>query len=240
MRRLGPGTEAVAEAVESYFPRTGILRWDSDSARTVADHVQILDRFENGPARVLVGTQMVAKGLDIPAVTLVGVISADTGLAIPDFRAGERAFQALAQVAGRAGRGWRGGRVLVQTFQPDHYAILAAAEQDYEAFYDQEIELRARFANPPFTRMIRLLHSGPASSEAQDEARRAVRRFKQEQDVSGDTTVEVLGPTPAFPLRVRGLYRWQIVLKGRRPESLLDRAPVGRGWTIDVDPASLT
>ncbi|MEX2378127.1 MAG: primosomal protein N' [Dehalococcoidia bacterium] len=239
VRRMSPGTQAVADAVLDYFPRVNVIRWDSDAARTAKDHIDIMERFESGESTVLVGTQMVAKGLDIPAVTLVGVVSADTGLAVPDFRAGERAFQVLAQVAGRAGRGRQGGQVLMQTFQPEHYVIRAAALQDYEAFYRTEIELRSRYASPPFTRLIRLMYTDPDPVEAQGTAVEAAKAFRHEQSVSGETSVEVIGPTPAFPLRVRGMYRWHIVLKGPRPEALLDMAPVGRGWITDVDPVSL-
>jgi len=182
---------------------------------------------------------MVAKGLDIPTVTLVGVISADTGLAIPDYRAGERAFQVLTQVAGRAGRGPRGGRVIVQTFQPEHYAVASAADQDYEAFYEAELALRARFANPPFARLIRLVHSSPDRQDGREEAGRLAERLREEREASGETDVEVIGPTPCFPFRVRDLMRWHVVLKGQMLARLLDRVPVPPGWVVDVDPVSL-
>ena len=239
MRRLSPGTQALMDAVNSYFPRTGAIRWDSDSARTARDHSRIVEEFEKGEARVLVGTQMVAKGLDIPSVTLVGVISADTGLAIPDYRAGERAFQILAQVAGRAGRGPRGGNVVIQTFQPDHYAIKAAAAQDYETFYDTEIRMRQSLANPPFTNMIRLTCSSHDREFAHAAAITEADLLKRERANRGLTDTVVTGPTPAYPLRVRDTYRWHVILKGPRPERLLDAAPVGDGWVVDVDPVSL-
>ncbi len=239
MRRLSPGTQAVVSAVEGYFPRAGVIRWDSDSARTARDHARIADEFTKGEARVLVGTQMVAKGLDIPSVTLAGVVSADTGLAIPDFRAGERTFQLLAQVTGRSGRGGRGGRAIIQTFQPGHYAIKAAAAQDYEAFYRAEIQTRRMLANPPFTRMIRLMHSSADLDEAHAASLETANRLRRERSNTGLTDSLIAGPTPAFPLRVRDMYRWQIVVKGPRPERLLDVCPVGEGWTVDVDPVSL-
>ena len=239
MRRLSPGTQALMDAVDAYFPRTGAIRWDSDSARTAKDHARIVDEFENGEARVLVGTQMVAKGLDIPSVTLVGVVSADTGLAIPDYRAGERAFQVLAQVAGRAGRGPQGGKVIIQTFQPEHYAIRAAAAQDYGQFYDAEIRMRQRFANPPFTRMIRLTCLSYDREFAHASALTKVDYLKTERANRGLTDNVVTGPTPAFPLRVRDLYRWHVTIKGPRPERLLDASPVGEGWVVDVDPVSM-
>ena len=239
MRRLSPGTQALMDAVAAYFPRTGAIRWDSDSARTARDHTRIVEEFESGEARVLVGTQMVAKGLDIPSVTLVGVVSADTGLAIPDYRAGERAFQVLAQVAGRSGRGPKGGRVIIQTFQPGHYAIRAAAAQDYEMFYDAEIQMRRRFANPPFTRLIRLTCLSYEREYAHAAAMTKVDMLKNERANRGLTDTAVTGPTPAYPLRLRDMYRWHVTLKGPRPERLLDASPVGEGWVVDVDPVSL-
>ena len=239
IRRLSPGTQALMDAVAAYFPRTGAIRWDSDSARTARDHARIVEEFEKGEARVLVGTQMVAKGLDVPSVTLVGVVSADTGLAIPDYRAGERAFQILAQVAGRAGRGPRGGNVVIQTFQPDHYAIRAAAAQDYRMFYDTEIRMRQNLANPPFTKLIRLTCSSHDREFAHAAAMTKVDFLKIERTNRGLTDTVVTGPTPAYPLRVRDMYRWHVVLKGPRPERLLDASPVGEGWVVDVDPVSL-
>ncbi len=239
MRRLSPGTQALMDAVAAYFPRTGAIRWDSDSARTARDHTRIVEEFENGEARVLVGTQMVAKGLDIPSVTLVGVVSADTGLAIPDYRAGERAFQLLAQVAGRSGRGPQGGKVVIQTFQPRHYAIRAAAAQDYEMFYDAEIRMRRRFANPPFTRIIRLTCLSYEREFAHAAAMTKADTLRTERENLGLTDNVVTGPTPAYPLRVRDVYRWHVTIKGPRPERLLDASPVGEGWVVDVDPVSL-
>ncbi|MCH7594033.1 MAG: primosomal protein N' [Chloroflexi bacterium] len=240
MRPMGSGTQSVVAEVERRFPGAGVLRWDRDVARTARAHSEVLDRFMNGDARVLVGTQMVAKGLDIPEVTLVGVISADTGLAIPDFRAGERAFQVLTQVAGRVGRGPDGGSAIIQTFQPEHYAIQAAAAQDFEAFYEVEIALRAEHADPPFTRLIRLGHSHYDAPAALEEAKRLASMLNEERLASGETGTEVLGPSPSYPFRMRGVTRWHIILKGAHPERLLDRVPLGRDWTVDVDPASVS
>ncbi len=237
--RLGAGTQAVADAVQSYFPGAGVVRWDSDSARTAKEHEAVLERFESKGGQVLVGTQVVAKGLDMPAVTLVGIVAADIGLAVPDFRAAERTFQLVSQAAGRTGRGSRRGRVIIQTFQPEHYAIKAAAAEDYESFYRTEIEIRARHAYPPLSRLVRLLFSDPDLTEATRVAGELGARLRRERAVSGDTSNDVLGPTPAYPLRVRGRYRWQVVLRGPAPEALLDRVPPGRGWVVDVDPVSL-
>ena len=240
MRPMGSGTQAVVTEVERRFPNVGVLRWDRDVARTARAHGEVLDKFLKGESRVLVGTQMVAKGLDIPEVTLVGVISADTGLSIPDFRAGERAFQVLTQVAGRVGRGPGGGSAIIQTFQPEHYAVQAAAVQDFEAFYQVEIGLRAEHADPPFTRLIRLGHSHYDPSAALEEAKRMAAALSDERIASGDTGTEVIGPSPSYPFRMRGVTRWHIVLKGAQPESLLNRVQLGRDWTVDVDPASVS
>ncbi|NQW19919.1 MAG: primosomal protein N' [Chloroflexi bacterium] len=237
MHRSAPGTQMATEMVRQYFPGIEVVRWDSDNAKTAADHQRIMDEFVNSEAGVLVGTQMVAKGLDIPSVTLVGVISADTGLAVPDFRASERAFQVLAQVIGRSGRGAWDGRAIIQTFNPDHYAILAAADQDYELFYDTEIRLRASQANPPFTSMIKLTHSAGNVEVAQAQAERMAITLKAARESHGETGTEVLGPTPGYPLKMRNMYRWQILLKGAYPERLLELVPPGLLWAIDVDPA---
>jgi primosomal protein N' (replication factor Y) len=240
MRPMGSGTQAVVAEVERRFPGVGVLRWDRDVARTARAHGEVLDKFLKGESRVLVGTQMVAKGLDIPEVTLVGVISADTGLSIPDFRAGERAFQVLTQVAGRVGRGPDGGSAIIQTFQPEHYAVQAAAVQDFEAFYEVEIGLRAEHADPPFTRLIRLGHSHYDPSAALEEAKRMAAALNDERIASGDTGTEVIGPSPSYPFRMRGMTRWHIILKGAHPEGLLDRVQLGRDWIVDVDPASVS
>ena len=239
MHRSSPGTETAVRTVGEYFPDVEVIRWDSDTARTATDHQRIMDEFVGGSAKVLVGTQMVAKGLDIPTVTLVGVISADTGLAVPDFRAGERAFQVLAQVVGRTGRGAWGGHAVIQTFKPDHYAIQAAADHDYEMFYDTEIQLRASQANPPFTNMIKLMHAAGNPEVARNEAARLADELNGARETHGESSIEVIGPTPAYPLKVRNLYRWQILLKGPDPARLIEIVPTGPLWAVDVDPVTL-
>ncbi|MCH8223567.1 MAG: primosomal protein N' [Chloroflexi bacterium] len=242
-RRLlpsGSGTQGVVDEVERLFPSAGVLRWDRDVARTARAHSAILEEFLHGGARVLVGTQMLAKGLDIPSVTLVGVVSADTGLSIPDFRAGERAFQILTQVAGRAGRGSAPGRAIIQTYQPEHYAVRAAAAQDFEAFYRTEIELRRRHANPPFTRIIKLAFGDPDAQAARDSAFELADALRHENEALGLDSAEVLGPSPSFPTRVRGVTRWHIAIKGSEPARLLEGMSIPPGWTVDVDPISVT
>ena len=240
LRYYGLGTQSIVEAFEERFPGTAVLRWDRDTTRHPRAYEELLERFRSGRERVLVGTQMIAKGLHFPAVTLVGVVSADVGLAVPDYRAGERVFQLLCQVAGRAGRGTAAGRVIVQTYQPDNYAIRAAASQDYEGFYREEIEYRREQAGPPFGRLIRLLYTHTNRASCERAARRLGASLRGRQEESGMSDIDVLGPTPAYPSRLRGQYRWHVVLRGSDPRSLLDEVTVPQGWTIDVDPVSLT
>ena len=154
--RRAAGTEGVEETVRGFFPNTPILRWDSDTARNASEHTKLLEEFQSDGNHILVGTQMVAKGLDIPSVSLVGVVAADIGLAVPSFRSAERTFQILSQVTGRAGRADTPGLAIIQTFQPEHFAVAAAAAQDYESFYRQEIETRRRFLLPPLASYVRL------------------------------------------------------------------------------------
>jgi primosomal protein N' (replication factor Y) len=155
IKYFGAGTERIEEYIKQIEPRARLLRWDADTTGGKGSHDAILRQFAEHKADVLVGTQMIAKGLDLPLVTLVGVVAADVGLFLPDFRSGERTFQLLTQVAGRAGRSERGGRVVIQTYRPDHYAIRAAAQHDYKGFYQREIRFRQEHGYPP----VRLLHA---------------------------------------------------------------------------------
>jgi len=180
---------------------------------------------------------MVAKGLDLPLVTLVGVISADTGLNLPQYTAPERTFQLLTQVAGRAGRGLLGGRVILQTYQPEHYAIRAASKHDYGAFYTQEIRLRKELGYPPFRRLARLVFRHTSEASARAEAERVASGLRQ-RITSIEANADVIGPSPCFFRRQRGEYRWQIVLRGSDPSALIP-GELPKGWFVDVDPVSL-
>ena len=227
----GIGTESVASELEREFPDARVLRWDRDAVRYAREYEALLSRFRRGDADVIVGTQMVAKGLHLPGVTLVGVVLADVGLSIPDYRSGERTFQLLCQVAGRAGREGERGSVVFQTYQPENYAIRAAAAQDFDSFYDAEMRYRREGGNPPYSRIIRLLtgHTNLASAESRAlELAETLRTARAESDLAG---VEVLGPTPPYPSRLRGRYRWHIVLRGRNPRALLDMVEVPREWS---------
>jgi primosomal protein N' (replication factor Y) (superfamily II helicase) len=186
----------------------------------------------------LVGTQMLAKGLDLPFVTLVGAVLADVGLNLPDYRASERTFQVLTQVAGRAGRSPLGGRVTLQTFQPDHYVIQAAAQQDYERFYAQEIAHRRRLRYPPFYRLVRLEYRHPRAEKAEEAAHEMAAIVRSWLAAGDRRATEMIGPVPCFFSRLHGDYRWQIVLRGPDPASLLVQKPLG-DWRLEVDPPNL-
>jgi primosomal protein N' (replication factor Y) (superfamily II helicase) len=240
----GIGTERLEREVRTAFPDHVTRRMDSDTMRTPGSHEQVLSAFRAGEVRILLGTQMIAKGLDFPDVTLVGVVNADTGLHMPDFRAAERTFQLVTQVAGRTGRGARIGRVLVQTYSPDHPAILCALRHDYEGFVSGELPERQRLGVPPFGRMVRLIARGA------DEP--AVRRFFEELACrlreSAPATVQLLGPAPAPILKIRNLYRYHLRLlcpTSRPLQGLLrdipPQVPIPHGveLAIDIDPMSM-
>jgi primosomal protein N' (replication factor Y) len=238
IKYFGLGTEELQEQVQQRWPNARTVRWDSDTTAGRDSHEQLLSSFVNQEADLLIGTQMIAKGLDLPLVTLVGVISADVSLGLPDFSTGERTFQLLAQVAGRAGRGLLGGRVIVQTYQPEHYAIQAAAEHDYVSFYLDEVRFRTQHSYPPFRRLARLLLSDPIDQRAErkaEELAKALRTHVREKEL---TATEVVGPAPAFFSRIDGRYRWHILVRSPNPVRLLEDFHVPRPWIVDVDPVS--
>jgi len=181
---------------------------------------------------------MVAKGLDLPLVTLVGVVLADIGLNLPDYRSPERSFQVLSQVAGRAGRGLLGGHVVLQTYEPEHYAIQAAAEHDYQAFYEAELEMRRQLDYPPYRRLARLVYRHTSDDAAQSAAKRMAGSIEARIRELGVRRAELIGPVPAYFRRVRGEYRWMVVIRAADPTQLLPE-DLPRGWTADVDPVSL-
>ena len=240
LRYMGVGTQRVVEELERALPGVGVVRWDSDTAGRGGEHEALLKSFAAGEAQVLVGTQMVAKGLHVPNVSLVGVVLADVGLHRPDFRAGERTFQLLCQVAGRAGRGTKPGLVVIQTYNPESYAIRAAGRQDYSSMYKREIAYRRELGYPPFSRLIRLMHQNTKEDACEKEAKRMAEVLRSAAYGRGLAGVDVLGPTPTQPRRIRGLYRWQLVLRGTGGDlhSLLGEVGMPRGWTVDVDPVT--
>jgi len=236
---FGIGTQKVEQVTRDLFPQARVLRWDRDVTGRKGAHEEILSKFVNRQADVLVGTQMIAKGLDLPLVTLVGVVTADTALHLPDFRASERTFQLLTQVAGRAGRSILGGKVIIQTYAPQHYCIQAASRHDYEGFYQQELEFRRQQGYPPFNRLVRLLFMHTSARKCQQKAEELSHLLHDRIARLGLPDVHLIGPAPCFMSRVRGRYRWQIVLRGPDPKRLLADFTLGLGWQVDVDPVSL-
>lgn len=243
IRHFGTGTQKVEEELRKFFPEIRVARMDADTTSRKGAHKKILTSFENRNEDVLIGTQMVAKGLDFPNVTLVGVITADTAINLPDFRAGERTFQLLTQVAGRAGRGPAGGHVVVQTYTPEHYAVMAAKNHDYEAFYAEESGTRQELAYPPYSVLIRLLLTGTDEAKVIDAASYLAALLEPE--------VDILGPSPCPLEKIRGQYRWQVVARGtdqgelknnvsRVAEQFRASPLVGSvRVSVDVDPQSL-
>jgi primosomal protein N' (replication factor Y) len=240
IRYLGGGTQRVEDEVRSVFPSLRVGRLDRDVAERKGAVERVLDAFAEGRLDVLVGTSLVAKGLDVPEVTLVGVVSADIALNLPDERAAERTYQLLTQAVGRAGRGERPGRAVIQTYLPDHPAIRAVASGDASAFYDAELDVRRRFGSPPFGRLVKLTVGLPDRLAAEKEAAAMAERLRDAALAAsiGGNRVDVLGPAPAYIARRGGRWRWNVVLRGDRPLDLLSPPP-GSPWSIDVDPDSL-
>ncbi|MBC8331088.1 MAG: primosomal protein N' [Anaerolineae bacterium] len=234
IRQYGTGTEKVESEVQALFPGARTLRWDWSTTRKKGSHDAILSQFAAHEADVLVGTQMLAKGLDLPLVTLVGAVLADVGLNLPDYRATERVFQVLTQVAGRAGRSPLGGQMILQTFEPEHYVILAASQHSYREFYRQEIAYRRELGYPPFARLVRLEFRGQDAAQVEESAQSAARQLAAQDDQRN----EIIGPVPCFFSRVSGIYRWQIVLRGPNPTVGLDEYLL-KSCRVEVDPISL-
>jgi primosomal protein N' (replication factor Y) len=241
IRHFGVGTERVQQTVERLFPQARVLRWDRDTAHSRSAHEELLRAFADRRADILVGTQMIAKGLDLPGVTLVGVISADVALFLPDFRASERAFALLTQVAGRAGRGNLPGSVLIQTFNPDHFCIQSASRHDYAGFFAAEISARERYGYPPFRRFVKCTYEHADRYSAQIEATLLANRLQQVIDELQMADTDIVGPAPAFMERLRGRYRWQLIVRSPHPSRLLGaltRDDLAAGWAVDMDPAT--
>ncbi|MCE9638425.1 MAG: primosomal protein N' [Planctomycetes bacterium] len=246
LARLGSGTERLEDAVRAVFPGVRMARMDSDSMHDRESYESVLGAFGRGELDLLLGTQMIAKGLHFPGITVVGVISADQGLAVPDFRAAERTFQLVAQVAGRAGRAEDPGRVVVQTIQPKHTALLRAAAHDFEGFAARELEERRKFHWPPFTRLVRAL----VTARTDDAARsRAAEIATAARAMLPDGAGDVLGPSQCPIHRIRDRFRWHAVV--RAADVAVQHAVVlrlarfspragGTELTVDVDPADLT
>jgi primosomal protein N' (replication factor Y) len=244
LEHTGFGTEKIEQQVRERFPRARVGRVDRDSVRRKGALTSFLSRFAAGEIDVLVGTQMIAKGHDFPRVTLVGVISADVGLGLADFRAAERTFQLLTQVAGRAGRGEQAGQAIVQTLYPGHYSIQLACRQDYPAFFDKELTYRRGMRYPPMVALVNAVIRGRTFDEAMRTASDVVRRL---EPAAGRGLFLILGPAPAPLGRLRGEHRVQFFLKGTRraemrnalKDVLAAMPEIRRRVTIDVDPLSV-
>ena len=252
INRLGLGTEKLEAEIQPLFPGARVARMDRDTTRRKGAVLKILKALRQRKIDILVGTQMVAKGHDYPGITLVGIICADLSLSLPDFRAGERTFQLLAQVAGRAGRGDVPGQVILQTYNPDHFSIIAARHQDFSAFYRQEIQFRKALGYPPFRRMIQVRIHGIDKARTAEFARRLGERCAQ---LKGRTRewqgIDILGPIEAPLSRIANQYRWQLLLKGAQvhmlhqfarqllfsPDDTARSSEVG--VSVDVDPVFL-
>jgi primosomal protein N' (replication factor Y) len=249
VRYQGLGTEKLQAEIEEKFPNYVVRRMDSDTMRRPGSHARVLRAFRDGQIHILLGTQMIAKGLDFPNVTLVGVVNADVGLHLPDFRAGERTFQLLSQVAGRAGRGPRGGRVLVQTFNPEQPCIALTAGHDYRRFADQELAQRRAHNYPPYQRLARVIIRGHDQQEAADFSERVAAAFQEAKSrLAAGEEVRLLGPAEAPVFRLKGYFRFHFQLQSPSPATLHQvlrlvlptlRAPTGVELTVDVDPFNM-
>ncbi|TMD21770.1 MAG: primosomal protein N' [Chloroflexi bacterium] len=236
IRGLGMGTQRLESMVQKLWPRARVLRLDSDVARGPDAYFEIWETFRERRADILVGTQLVTRGLDLPAVTCVGVVDADLPLHFPDYRSAENTFSLVVQVAGRAGRDGRPARVVVQTSNPEHYSLRCAATGDYEGFYAAELPSRKAFHFPPFANLAVLTRTDADDARAAADAREAADSIASGLLKDGIDGIRVMGPSPAFIHRLRGEYRWQVTLKGDGLERARHLAPRGRGWSFDVDP----
>ncbi len=252
IRHFGIGTQKVEEEVFRWFPGARVARMDMDTTSRKGSHEKILDDFREGKVDILVGTQMIAKGLDFPGVTLVGIITADTALNLPDFRAAERTFQLITQVAGRAGRGTAPGEVILQTYNPEHYSIVNARAHNYTAFYREEMKTREALGYPPYTSLVRIVVHGLEENSVIRGAELLAANLRQAlSGYSLGVNQPLLGPAPAPVSKLRSRYRWQICVRGR--PGALTRRIVGEtvrkaesdsffadlGISIDVDPVNL-
>ncbi len=244
IRKFGIGTERVEEETRAAFPEARVLRMDRDTTSHKGAHGSILSQFRHGEADILVGTQMIAKGLDFPNVTLVGVISADTSLHFPDFSASERTFQLISQVSGRSGRGTEPGEVIVQTFDPENYAIQCAVNHDYEGFYRHELESRREVNYPPFASLINITARDADTRVAEG---RVQELCKAIDAIGRRGKLEAIGPAPAVLAKLKGEYRWRLLLRSRDREFMLDTLRTAleqtrdlrRHLAIDIDPTSM-
>ena len=239
----GTGTQKVEGELRRRLPEAKIARMDSDTMSKRGAHEKVLSAFKKHELDIIVGTQMIAKGLDFPKVTMVGVVSADANLNLPDFRSGERTFNLITQVAGRAGRGDLGGEVIVQTFTPEHYAIRLAAKHDYDGFYSKEIQTRRALLFPPFTSLVKITLRARIEDNVIRVSERLAENLKKK--IPG---INMTGPVPSPMAKLRGYYRWNILIKAESRESIVEslrkalkgfRKGSGVFMAVDVDPMTM-
>ena len=244
----GTGTQRLEEQVRAAFPDAAVARMDTDTMRSRGAHERTLDAFRDRRIDILVGTQMIAKGLDFPNVMLVGVVNADAALHLADFRAAERTCQLVTQVSGRSGRGPLGGRVVVQTSTPDHPAIRAAAAHDYEAFVRSELPVREALLYPPYGSVVRIVVRSLDGRAAEDWAAHVADRIRREGQAGGSADIRVLGPAPCPIERLRDRFRWHVQVHGPDGTALRNlvrratadlKTPDGVAWIVDVDPVDM-
>jgi primosomal protein N' (replication factor Y) (superfamily II helicase) len=236
IKSFGIGTERIEQEVGTLFPGARVVRLDKDVMKTPDAADLVFDQMLSGEADVLVGTQLVAKGLDLPKVTTVGVVNADTSLHFPDYRSSERTFSLLTQVAGRAGRGSGASQVFIQTYTPDHPAIRHARYHDYRGFFREELEIRRAFRFPPFAELILATYGHRDEARAELEAKTAAEHLRATIGLLNLGDIEVLGPSPAFMYRLKDEFRFEVTLRGTDLHRVADGLPRGRGWSLDVDP----
>ncbi len=236
IKALGMGTQRLEGVVKKLWPQARVLRLDSDVARGTDAYFEIWEAFRERRADILVGTQLVTRGLDLPAVSCVGVVDADLPLHFPDYRSAENTFALVTQVAGRAGRDGRPAHVVVQTSNPEHYSLRCAATGDYEGFYAADLPARKAFSFPPFAELAVLTRSDADDARAAASAREAAEAIATGLLKDGVEGIRVMGPSPAFIHRLRGEYRWQVTLKGAGLSRARHLAPRGRSWSFDIDP----
>jgi primosomal protein N' (replication factor Y) len=238
IRALGVGTRQVETEVRRLFPDARTMRWDRDAVDEAGEHDILLEHFASHRADVLIGTQMIAKGLDLPQVTLVGIVLAELGLLLPDYHSPERIFQVVMQVAGRAGRAAQPGKVVLQSYMPEHYSLQCAAAHDFPAFAQIESEHRRALGYPPFQNLVRLVFVHTSESTARQNAETMADTLRARIVERELLETSLVGPAPCFFGKIGGRYRWQIVLRGPNPAALVE-PPLPDGWQADVDPVSM-
>jgi primosomal protein N' (replication factor Y) len=239
IRPFGAGTQRLVDVIGEAFPTARIVRWDSDSAGSAAAHQRTLTQIRRGDADVIVGTQMIAKGLDLPAVALVGIVAAEYGLYLPDFRAAERTFQLLTQVAGRAGRRGQAAHIVIQSYVPEHRVIRAVVAQDAAGFIGEELAFRRMVGYPPYARLVRFVLQGHSAERVRHAAEALAERLTALAPRTLAPGWGLIGPAPVFFAPPHRRQRWHLMLRSADPEPLLRQLELPPGWACDIDPVDV-